>query len=373
MTIFQKSKTTAYAKLQAAKGSAETVAAANAVDLLLESPMVQPRGEQIDRGLIRDKRFPSKQVAGGRWGEGSVNLELRGSGSAGTAPEFGPLLETLLGSEQVVTADTVEAGSGAAAGFDASEEWPVGTVVRIDVNGDGSVYDVRKIDTVSGSGPFSYTVHRAFSSTPADGADILAGVTYYHGGSEAEQYFTFEQYLDGLKLLCTDTVCESLQFTTTAREVIQGVFGLRALTCAESAAADALTPVFDDSDPLIGTECNLVLAGSALDMQSFDFSLSTRRARGGINSTGYADLPWMSKFEATGTLTPWVEDEAPITTFFAGTLADLEMVKGDTAGNIMAIILEDVQYTGQEIGDEDGDFSWNLPFVITGGAYIAFF
>jgi len=373
MTIQQKSRTTAYAKLQAAKGTAESVAAANAVDLLLESPMVQPRGEQIDRGLIRDKRFPSKQVAGGRWGEGSVNLELRGSGSAGTAPEFGPLLETLLGTEQTVSADTVEAASGTASGFDASESWPIGTVVRIDVNGDGSVYDVRVITAKSGSGPYTYTVNRAFSSTPADAADITAGVTYFHAGTESEQYFTFEQYLDGVKLLCTDTVCESLQFTAGAREVLQGVFGLRALTCAESDNSDALTPSFDDSDPLIGTECNLVLGGSALDMQSFDFSLNTRRARGGINSAGYQDLPWMSKFDATGTLTPWMEDKSHITTFFAGTLADIEMVKGDTAGNIMAIILQDIQYTGQEIGDDDGDFSWNLPFVITGGVHIAFF
>ena len=373
MTIFQKSQTTAYAKLQAAKGSAETVAAANAVDLLLESPMVQPRGEQIDRGLIRGSRFPSKQVDGGRWGEGSVNLEIRGSGSAGVAPEFGPLLETLLGTEQVVSADTVEAGSGTASGFDASEQWPVGTVVRVDVNGDGSVYDVRKIDSVTGTGPYTASVRRAFSSTPADGADITAGVTYFHAGTESEQYFTFEQYLDGLKLLCTDTVCENLQFSTNARQVIQGTFGLRALTRAQSAATDSLTPTFDDTAPLIGTECNLVLAGSALDMQGFEFNLSSRRARGGINSAGYADLPWMSKFEATGTLTPWVEDEQPITDYFAGTLADIEMVKGDTAGNILAVILEDVQYTGQDIGEEDGDFSWNLPFVITGGVYIALF
>ena len=61
MSIFRKSNTTAYAKMQTAMGAAATVAADNAIDILNESAMVQPKGNLIDRGLVRGGRWPSKQ------------------------------------------------------------------------------------------------------------------------------------------------------------------------------------------------------------------------------------------------------------------------------------------------------------------------
>ena len=370
MAIFQKKKTTAYALMQSAKGSPATITAASAIDPVMESTFVQPRGEQIDRGLIRGSRWPSRPAAGGRWGEGSLTLELRGSGTAGTAPEFAPLLETLLGTEQAVSASTVTADSGTVSGFESAGNYPVGSLVRVAI---GAGYEVRRIATQTGSGPYEYTVQRDFSLAPADGAVIAAGVTYFHEGSEAIGYMTLDQYLDGLKLLCTDAVCESLAVNVSERAVIQGTFGVRSLGCAESAATDALTPVYDDSAPLIGTECNLVFGGTALEMKSLEFNVTTRRARGGINSTGYSELPFSGTFEATATMAPWVEDAAPITGFFDGTQANAELTKGDTEGNILHIELVGLQRTGPEIGEDEGDFTWSDPLAITGGVYIGFF
>ncbi len=370
MSIFQKSKTTAYVKKQTAMGAAATVAAANAIDPLMESGFVQPKGEQIDRGLIRGGRWPSQQVAGGRWGEGDYQLELRGSGSAGTAPEFGPLLETLLGSELTNAAGTVADTSATTEQFDSALDLTVGQLVRVEI---GTGYEVRRIATKSGSGPYTYTVHREFSQAPSDGAVIAAGVTYCHLGTEEPAYFTLEQYLDGLKLLCTEGVCEKLDFGVTEKEVIKGTFAIRSISCAESAAEDALMPSYDNTQPLIGTSCNLLLDGTALDMKSMEWSLSTRRSRGGINSTGISALPWMSKFEATCKLTPWVKDASPFAAFFAGTLADIELTKGAAAGNILHVLIEDAQRTGPSIGEEDGDFTWDDPLSVTGGITIGFF
>lgn len=371
MPIFQKKKTTAYAKIQANKGEAAVITGANALDILDESTYVQPKGEQIERGLTRGSRYPSKKAIGGRWGEGPLNLELRGSGTAGTAPEFGPLMLTLLGSELINAAGTVEAESGAVGGFDSTLNLAVGQLVRVAI---GAGFEVRRIDSKSGAGPvYTYTVQRDFSQAPADGAVIAAGVTYTHLGSETEKYFTLDQFLDGLRLLCVDAVCESLQMTTTERQVIKGTFGVRSLSCAESAASDGNDHEWDDTAPLIGTECNLIFGGSALNMKEFEFSLTTRRGRGGINTTGFGELPWKSLFEATGKVTPWVENGAPFTAFFAGTLAAIEMTKGAVAGNILHIELDGVQYTGADIGEDEGDFSWDLPFEITGGVTVGFF
>lgn len=367
MAIFQKKKSTVYAVIQSAKGSPGTVTDASAIDPTMESSFVQPKGEQIDRGLIRGSRFPSKTAAGGRWGEGSLTLELRGSGTAGSKPEFAPMLETLLGTEQINAADvTSEAGTTTTFTPD-SLTLVVGQLVRVEI---GSGWEVRRVtDFTTGVA----TVNRAFSQAPASGAVISAGVSYFHEGSEAVQYLTLDQYLDGLRLLCTDAVCESLSVTAGERAVIQGQFGVRSLTCAESAATDPNSPEYDDTQPLIGTECNLVFDGSALDMKSLEFSLTTRRARGGINSTGYSELPWSGTFEATATMTPWTEDAAPITGFFDGSTVNAEMTKGDTAGNILHVELVGLQRTGPEIGEDEGDFSWNDPMTITGGVYIGLF
>lgn len=368
MAIFQKKKTTLYARLQSGKGTPATIQATDAIDATMESSFVQPRGEQIDRGLIRGSRWPSQQVAGGRWGEGSLTLEMRGSGTAGTAPEFAPLLTTLLGTMSSNIAGTAD--SPTTAGFDSALNLAVGQLVRVAV---GAGHQVRRIATKAGSGPYSYTVQRAFSVAPTEGAVIAAGVSFYHEGSEAISYFTLDQYLDGLRLLCTDGVAESLAVTVNERAVISGTYGVRSLGCAQSAATDSLTPAYDNTQPLIGTECNLIFDGSALDMKSLEFNLTTRRARGGINSTGYSDLPFSGTFEAAATLTPWVEDDAPIDGFFDGTTVNAEMTKGATAGNILHIELVGLQRTGPEIGEDEGDFAWSDPLTITGGVYIGFF
>jgi hypothetical protein len=367
MAIFQKNNTTLYAELQSAQGTAATIVGANALDPVSDSSFVQPKGEQIDRGLIRGSRWPSKQAAGGRWGEGSLQLELRGSGTAGTAPEFGPLLETLLGTKTSIAADVVNGDGTTTTLTSTSGSYVVGQLIRVLI---GSAYEVRRLTAVDG---YSLTVQRAFSAAPVDGATMSAGISFHHNGDEDAQYFTLDQYLDGLRLLCTDAVCESLSVTVGERAVIQGTFGIRSLSCAESAATDGYSPSFDDTDPLIGTECNLIFDGAEYEMKSLDFNLTTRRSRGGINSTGYSELPWAGSFVAEATLTPWVEDATPITGFFDNSTANAEMTKGATAGNIMHIELVDLSRSNPEIGDDDGDFIWSDPMSITGGVYIGFF
>jgi hypothetical protein len=49
------------------------------------------------------------------------------------------------------------------------------------------------------------------------------------------------------------------------------------------------------------------------------------------------------------------------------------MTKGTIAGNILHILIEDVQHDGPSIGDDDGDFSWDDSLSISGGICIGFF
>ena len=373
--IFGKPDATMYAGMQSAKGAAAALSGSDAVDFLRESSLIWPKGEQVDRGLNRAGRYPSKKAIIGQWGEGEVMQEVRGSGTAGTPPNgLSPFLETLLGTKLTNAAGTVEIGSGAVDGFDSTLDLSVGQVLRVDVAGDASKMEIRRIATKSGGGPYTYTVQREFSQAPVDSAPIAAGVTYLHLSTETESYMTVEQYIKTVRHKFTDAVCESLALTIAEREIIKGTFGVRALTYAKTTATpDPYTEVFDDTAALGGVDCNLIVGTTATNMKNVDCNLTTRRARGGINSAGFGDLPWNQTFEAGGSLSPWVEDFGAFDDFFAGTLATIEMSKGLVAGNMLHIELADVQYTGPEVGDDEGDFQWNLPFEITGGAYIALF
>jgi len=203
---------------------------------------------------------------------------------------------------------------------------------------------------------------------------ISAGVTYCHMGTEAETFMTLEQYVGTVRHTFTDAVCEQLQLTIAERQLLIATLAVRSLSYAKATATpDPYTEAFDDTQPHAATLMNLVKGGSLLDMKSCEFTLGTRRARGGINSAGYGDLPWKSVFEATGKIAPWVEDFAAFDDFFAGTLATLETTKGTAAGNIVHLELGGIQYTGPEVGEEEDDFIWDLPFEVTGGVWLGLF
>ncbi|WP_020675563.1 phage tail tube protein [Geopsychrobacter electrodiphilus] len=369
--MFGKSNVTAYAKMQGAKGAAASIANTDAVDFNRDSTLVFPKGRQIQRGLNRFGRFPSKQSVAGRYGEGGYNMELRGSGTAGTPPNgLSPFLETLFGTKAVNAADTVDIGSGTTTGFDCAASLTVGQLVRVAI---GAGFEIRIVDSKTGAGPYTYTVSKAFSLAPADGAEISAGVSFFHLGTEAANFFTLEQYIKSIRYLCVDAVCESMAVSISDEDVIKSTFALRTSSCTDTAATvDPYTPVYDDSPELVGLECNLILGSTATNMKQAEFSLKTRREIGGINSSGISDLPFANNFEATGKITPWMEDAAPFTAFFAGTVADIEITKG-VAGNQLYILQQDVQYNGPEVSDDNGDFQWNLPYNITGGVWLGLF
>jgi len=372
--IFGKSQFTAYAKMQAAKGAAETVTATDVVDFLREgtNPVIPKPVQMIDRGLNRFGPYPSKQSVIGRMGEAPYNLELRGSGTAGTPPNgLSPFLETLFGTKSAHAAGTVEAASGAVDGFDSALDLTVGQLVKVDI---GSGSEIRIIDSKSGSGPYAYTVSSNFTQAPADAAVIHAGVSYFLVSGSDANFFTLDQYIATRRYLCTDAFTESMALSLSDEEVIKTVFNIKSISCDKTTASDALTPEYDDTDELVGLECNLTIGGTAVNMKSMNFDLAYRKTRGGINSTGISDAPFRQAVDASGTITPWMEDGSYFDDFFAGSLADIELLKGtEGTGEQLYILQKDVQYTGPEVNDDDNDFQWNLPYNITGGVWIGLF
>lgn len=93
--------TTFYVKSQSGKGSEATMDGTEAIEITYDSSSfpIKPMANFVDRNNIRNSRLPQKKLPVGKWGEtpGELMVELHGSGTAGTPPEFGLLIESLLG------------------------------------------------------------------------------------------------------------------------------------------------------------------------------------------------------------------------------------------------------------------------------------
>jgi hypothetical protein len=375
MSRLFKSGTTVYAGLQTAKGIVKALTGADTVQFLKGSKLLWPKGEMIDSEINTDSRNPAPKIVSGMWGEGGLETQLRGSGVAGTEPTgVAALLTCLFGTMVSNAAGTVEAASGAAAGFDSDLDFAVGQLVRIDVKGDGTVFDIRRIITkVGGAAPWAYTVQRNFSSVPVDDCVIAAGVSFLNTGSETEKYLTIEQFVKTHKHLFTDASIDGMTISLAAKQLVKIAFEIRAGSYAKSAASDAYNRVIDPTQGLTANNLNMLIDGVSSNMKQTDVSLKTRDEFTGVNDNGLGDRDWLNEFDQTGKVTPKVEDFSFFDTFFAGTLANIEMTAGSVVGNMMHIEQAGCQYTGPDVSDDNGAFMWDLPYLITGGIFIGFF
>lgn len=93
------------AKIEGTEGTAETPAAGDA--LLVFSPKFDPDIEQHPRNPVRATLSRLASVSGKRKATLEFDVELKGSGAAGTAPEYGDLLKASGFSETIVASTSV--------------------------------------------------------------------------------------------------------------------------------------------------------------------------------------------------------------------------------------------------------------------------
>lgn len=98
-------KTQLAAKAEETEGTAIALAGADA--LLIMKPVWKPNPVMNDRPLAGSSLSPHKKIPGARSAVIEFDVELKGSGTAGTAPEFGKLLKACGFGETVVEATSV--------------------------------------------------------------------------------------------------------------------------------------------------------------------------------------------------------------------------------------------------------------------------
>jgi hypothetical protein len=92
-------------KIEPTPGSdASPLASANAVQVMTNA-VISPQGEEVARDNVRATMSPDGHITTGLYNTIPLDVELKGSGTAGAAPDFGPLLRAC-GFSEDVTADT---------------------------------------------------------------------------------------------------------------------------------------------------------------------------------------------------------------------------------------------------------------------------
>jgi len=95
------------AKVEVTEGTAETLAAADANDQILEPAKFEPNISMFERTLLDISYSNFKQIPGTRLATISFKCENKGSGTAGTAPAIGKLLKACGFLETVVAVTSV--------------------------------------------------------------------------------------------------------------------------------------------------------------------------------------------------------------------------------------------------------------------------
>lgn len=92
-------------KIEAVEGTKETLAAADFLECFAVVPA--PEIEEIFREVMAGHMSKDQGIKGKRLGKCSFSCDLRGSGTAGTAPDFGKVLKACGFSETIVPATSV--------------------------------------------------------------------------------------------------------------------------------------------------------------------------------------------------------------------------------------------------------------------------
>jgi hypothetical protein len=106
MALFLGRRMALAAKVEAAEGTAETLAGSDG-DILVYEPRFTPDIDQFDRKPVASDLSKYSSVTGLRKGKLTFKAELKGSGTAGTAPKIGKLLRACGMGETVVAVTSV--------------------------------------------------------------------------------------------------------------------------------------------------------------------------------------------------------------------------------------------------------------------------
>lgn len=375
------------AKVETTSGTdAVPTAADDAV--LVEEPRANPNMELEQTNEATGSLDNTQSIVGGGYDEGTLRFFAKGSGTAGTAPEFDPYLKAAaLGLTTLAAASAGTAQAGA-----------TGTIT-LAAGGPSTDLTGFVIETTGGTGPGQSRVITAYNTTTKVAAvypdwtttpdatttySVRAGNLYVPASTALK---TITQYLYKKNSGSGDAILKkivgaaaNLAFAMQTRQTGKFTVTLRGQLSAPSSVSNPTGAVFDSTRPRPLRDADAFLGGSRVCFRNFSFDLGNQIVQGDCpgQEFGYDPARVVNR-KITGRLNPQLvtlADRDAFADMVAGTTLKLWLSWGETIGNRVSLYFPQVVYTGQEDDDLDGISADGLPFEAVGAdssVYLLFF
>jgi hypothetical protein len=278
-----------------------------------------PSKEQLDRNIMDGNIGMLTPRHGTSSVTGSVGVELKTSGTEGSAPESSPLYRAALGSSRsfvTKTADDTDAGA-----------IYTDTIIAL-ADGDAAVFNIGDIVTTKRSGSYHTSPISAVSTTasansitlliadPAgayvDGIVITAGYTVLTANS-GHPTLSVSKFVEGAVLeQAAGCRIGSMSLNNFATGQLADVgFSFEGLNFDRTVSASPYTPSFDSAYPAVILSACVYVDGVALDVS--DVSISLENTLGFVtptcSSTGRSSSRVSSR-SISGSFTPYKQDNS---------------------------------------------------------------
>lgn len=323
-------------------------------------------------------------IVGGMKPTFSITVNVKGSGAAGTAPEFGDMLRCS-GYSETLTGTAIPAAPEACAAGGTT------TLANLGVSAAATANLYRGMPllltgTVAGQTFISdYTAGKAATLTDTMSGAIAATTNYqipanalYSPASSNIPTGTCYIYMDGL--LYKFVGCRgNMQLSMTSGGIAQMTFNFYGMFISRTDAAvpagtfDATRPV-----PFIGGK----MLYNRLPVKTTQFSIDMNNGvvfPDDANQTYGVSEPDITERRITGTINPLAVTVATrdiLTDVLAGTRRIVHARMGNTAGNRFGITIPNAQPTNETPDDRNGLMAQQVPFEATGqdaGAFLCFY
>lgn len=365
------------AKVETTSGTdAVPTAADNAV--LVEEPRATPNMELEQTDEVTGSLDRTQSIVGGGYMERTHRFFAKGSGSAGTEPEFTPYLQAAaLGLTNLASAqdDTAQAGTSSsitlAAGATSADL--TGFVITLDGGtGDGQTRVITAYDgttkvasvypdwTTTPDATSTYVVHAGSLFVPVSTA--LKTITDYLYKKNSGAGNAILEKLVG--------AAANLSFAMQTRQTGKFTATLRGKLADPAEVANPTGAVFDSVRPRPLRDADAVLGGSTVCFRNFtlDFGNEIVMADCPGEEYGYEAARVVER-KPTGRINPKLVTLSSRNAFadmVAGRAKELWLNWGEDEGNRVSIYIPQLVYTGKEDDDLDGISADGLPFEAVG-------
>jgi len=357
--------------------------ASNAV--LVEEPKGSPQLEleQTDEasGILDD----TQSIVGGGYREHTARFFAKGSGAAGTAPEFGPILQaaalglTTLASDEDNTAQAGTTGSITLAAGATSADL-AGFVITLD-GGTGSG-QTRVITAYNGTTKVA-TVYPDWDTAPdATSTYVISAGNLYTPASVSlknASHYMYRKNAGAGNALLEKVLggAASLSFAIQTRQSGKFTYSMRGLLTAPASVSNPTGAVFDDTRPRPLRNADAVLDGATVCFRNLTLDFGNQVIQGDCPGAEFGyDPARITRRKITGRMNPQLVLQSHIdhfTDLTEGTTAWLWLNWGETAGNKVSLLMK-IAFTAIEDDDLDGISADGLPFeVVSGQLYFLFY